>query len=156
MTEGAMIAFLPMNGSWCKQELPHMTLVYAGETNSLQPSDFNALAKDAITVSRLTGSFVLPVTGIEEFGNEDKVDVLTLHPTPQLLAARKIVEHWNKSEFKDFKPHATIGPSGSAAGMHNAYTDGYANKSDETLPTQLYFNRIGAFWGKQSLIFNLD
>lgn len=155
MTEHAMIAFLPSDDghSWCKQDLAHMTLVYAGETDRLQSGDFNKLAKDAISAGRLTGSFVLQVTGVEEFGDDaEKVDVLTFHPTPQLLVARKMVEHWNASQYKDFKPHATIGPVGSAAGFSRTWDE---KPGVSPLPSQLYFNRVGAFWGDKQMVFKL-
>lgn len=155
MSKHAMIAFLPSNGSWCKQELPHMTLVYAGETDRLQSGDFNKLAKDAISAGRLTGSFVLQVTGVEELGDDpEKVDVLTFHPTPQLLVARKMVEYWNASQYKDFKPHATIGPVGSAAEIANRFLDDVP-ENHSVLPTQLWFNKIGAFWGDKQMVFQL-
>lgn len=154
MAESTMLAFLPTDGSWCKQDFPHMTLVYAGER---EESDLNAIAKDAISAARLTGSFNLEVTGVEEMGEgEEAVDVLTLHPTPQLLVARKTVESWNGSSYKEFKPHATIGPVGSAAAIVEnppIYSEGYRR---QVLPTKLYFDRIAACWGDKRLIFRID
>jgi hypothetical protein len=156
MSDDAMIAFLPVDGSWCKQDFPHMTLVWGDSIDNLQPSDFNALAKDAISITRMTGSFNLSVVGVDELGEGmDKVDVLTLYPTPQLLLARNIVEHWDKSGF-DFNPHATIGPAGSAAAIVEAtpvYSEGYRRQA---LPTKLYFNRVAACWGDKRMIFNID
>lgn len=137
---GAMIAFLPTDGSWCRQSLPHMTLVYAGTTDELQSTDFNDLGKDALVVARSMRPFALDVTGVEVFGDEEKVDVLTLYPSPQLLTARRLVEKWNKSEHP-FNAHATIGPEGSAEGM---------------LPSKLYFDRIHVGWGNQNMVFALD
>lgn len=157
MNGHAMIAYLPANGSWCRQELPHMTLVYAGKTEGRPESDFNSLAKDAVSAARLTGAFYLEVTGVEVFGDdEDKVDVLTFYPTPQLLVARKKVEEWNASQFEDYKPHATIGPEGSASEMFDSYQDPFQKELRDGLPLRIYFNRIGAFWGQRSLIFNLS
>lgn len=154
-----MIAFLPTDTSWCKQDFPHMTLVYAGKTTDRAASDFNTLAKDAITCARLTGSFRLDVTGIEVFGpkggsQEDQVDVLTFMPTPKLVTARQIVEHWNASEFKIFTPHATIGPVGSAT--NNPMNSQYEIPGNPAYPLSLYFSRIAACWGDQKLIFNLS
>lgn len=158
----AMIAFLPSDTSWCKQEFPHMTLVYAGKIADRAASDFNTMAKDAITCARLMGSFRLDVHGVEVFGPkdsgpEDQVDVLTFLPTSKLLAARKVVEYWNASEFKNFIPHATIGPVGSAA--NNPMTDPYGTSKmvpgNPAYPTSLYFHQIAACWGDQKLIFNL-
>lgn len=156
MATGAMIAFLPIDGSWCKQDFPHMTLVYAGEITDRSEEEFNQMAKDAISAGRITGCFNLPVTGVEEWGQDEKVDVLTLHSTPQLILARRMVERWNASEFTDFKPHATIGPAGSAAAIVQPspmYSQGYMRQA---LPTKLYFNRIAACWGDKRLIFNID
>jgi len=163
MNDDVMIAFLPEDGSWCKQDLPHMTLVYCGLIENLQPSDLNAMGKDAISAARITGPFSLPVTSVEEFGESEKVDVLVLYPTPQLLLARNVVEHWNKSEFTDFKPHATIGPAGSAFSDNVPYYNNmdmnesrYQMMKRSTLPDRLYFNRIAVCWGDKKLIFNTN
>lgn len=140
MSTGVMLAFLPTDGSWCQQPLPHLTLVYCGTIEELPITSFNELAKDAITVALQTNPFSLDVTGIEVFGeNDEKVDVLTLKAIPPLLTARHLVEGWNASQHP-FNPHCTIGPEGSAQGI---------------LPTRLYFDRILVGWGNRSLIFPL-
>lgn len=157
MADEAMIAYLPEYARWVKQDLPHMTLVYCGPVADLQESDFNAMGKDAIAASWTMGPFSLQVTGVEEFGDNEKVDVVTFYPTPQLLLARKIVEKWNKSEF-DFSPHMTIGPAGSAFEM-NPNNDPYADTSSYTknsIPRSVYFNRIAVCWGPKRLVFNLS
>lgn len=163
--DGIMIAYLPEDGSWCKQDLPHMTLVYAGTIDERAESDFNALAKDAISAARITGPLSLPVTSVEEFGEgEDAVDVLVLYPNPQLLLARKLVEHWNKSQYTDYMPHATIGPAGSALAESVPYYDMGSEISESryqmmrrsTLPDRLYFNRIAAVWGDKKMVFNTN
>lgn len=141
MSDGIMIAYLPTDGSWCKQPLPHMTLVYAGTLQDHEYSDFNRLAKDAIVVSRLTPPFSLDVTGIEVFGDEEKVDVLRLSANPALIRARELVEHWNASEHREFRPHATVGPIGSARGV---------------LPTKLHFDRIMVAFGNEEMTFRLS
>jgi len=141
MSDGIMIAYLPTDGSWCKQPLPHMTLVYAGTLQDHDYSTFNRLAKDAITASRLSGPFSLEVTGVEVFGDEEKVDVLTLSSTPELIRARQLVEGWNMSQHSEFKPHATVGPIGSARGV---------------LPTKLYFDRIMVAFGNEDMTFRLS
>lgn len=162
MDEG-IIAYLPSDSSWCKQDFPHMTLVYTGGTDSRPDSDFSAMSKDAVTAARLTGSFSLPVTGVEEFGkDEDAVDVLTFYPSPQLLVARQLVFGWNVSEFTDFKPHATIGPAGSAAEIEYNHNNSLSRYDDEVrrrpdgLPLSVYFNRIAVCWGERKLIFSLN
>lgn len=142
MSNGVMLAYLPTNTDWCKQDLPHMTLVYCGTTDDLQPSDQNSLAKDCLSAARITGAFALPVTGVEVFGEAgQEVDVLTLYSSREVLLARQLVEKWNASQFKDFKAHATIGPKGSAAG---------------TLPMVLFFDRLMLAWGDQQMIFPLN
>ena len=144
MNTGVMLAFLPTNTDWCKQDLPHVTLVYCGTTDQLKPSDQNALSKDALTVAQTTDPFSTVVTGVEVFGqgtmNQPKVDVLTLYLSPKLLLARQLVEKWNASQYKNYEPHATVGPEGSATG---------------TLPTVLYFDRLLMAWGDKQLIFPL-
>jgi len=135
-----MIAFVPTNTDWCRLPDPHMTLVYCGTISELSLGVFNELAKAAITVARmLHRPFSLDVTGVEVFGDEEKVDVLRLFTTPQILLARQMVERWNASEHP-FEPHATIGPEGSASGI---------------LPTKLYFDQIMVAWGNRQLVFPL-
>jgi 2'-5' RNA ligase len=153
-----MITYLPEDGSWCKQEFPHMTLAYGSPVADLQDSDFNAMAKDAISAARITGPFSLPVVGVEEWGEDERVDVLVLYPTPQLLLARSVVKHWDKSEFSDFKPHATIGPAGSAfvdeVNYNNTVGSTYYRR--QSLPDRLYFDRIAVCWGDKKLVFNTN
>jgi 2'-5' RNA ligase len=140
MTTGVMIAFLPTTDGWYKgPDFAHMTLVYAGEIVSLPLSAFNEIAKDAITVARTMPPFRLPITGVEVFGEGEKVDVLTMQSTPALLRAREMVEKWNASQH-EFAPHVTIGPEGSAEGI---------------LPTELYFRDIIVEWGNRQLRFPL-
>ncbi len=95
------------------------------------------MAKDAASLAMLTNPLTLKVMGVEIFGSEDKVDVLRLQPSPELLSMRRVVESWNASEYA-FNPHATIGPTGSFF---------------ENPPTNLIFNRIMVGWGKESLTF---
>lgn len=140
MNDGVMIAYIPTDGSWCRQDLPHMTLVYAGTLQDVDISSFNRLAKDAISASRVTRPFALDVVGVEVFGDEEKVDVLRLQATPQLMAARRLVEGWNASQHP-FNPHCTVGPEGSAEGR---------------LPTKLWFEEIMVAWGNRRLNFRLD
>jgi hypothetical protein len=157
MNDGAMIAYIPVDGSWCKQDFPHMILVYAGLITDLNESDFNAMAKDAISAARITGTFNLNVTGVEQLGEGiDQVDALMLYPTPHLLLARNLVQKWNKSEFTDFLPHATIGPVGSATAIVAPAPQFSQSYMRQSLPTRLFFNRIAACWGDKKLIFNID
>jgi 2'-5' RNA ligase len=116
--QSAMIALLPITTDWCQIKLPHMTLVYAGETDKLKPTDFNELAKDACSIAMLSRSITLEVIGKEVFGNwtdnpADQVDVFRLRPTSELMAMRRMVDQWNASEHP-FNPHVTIGPTGTS------------------------------------------
>lgn len=139
MNDGVMIAFLPTDGGFVRQDLPHMTLVYCGTTTDLSPTDLSELAKTTLSIARVTKPFDLKVSGLEVFGDEEKVDVLTLFPIPELLTARSLCAAWDASE-RPFNPHVTIGPEGSASRM---------------LPTHLYFNRICLSWGERLLEFSL-
>lgn len=141
-SQGAMIAFLPVEASWCKLDLPHMTLVYAGTIDTLRPSDFNALAKDAAMIGMLFRPFALQVTHLDVFGDEEKVDVLRFRATPELIAARRTVEKWNASQHP-FRPHATVGPAQSFVDMRD-------------FPRMIGFDRIMVGWGDENLTFNLN
>lgn len=162
MSDSAMIAFLPANAPYVKQDFPHLTLVYAGLIEDRDRSEFNAMAKDGISAARVTGSFSLSVVGVETLGDAgEEVDALTMFPTPQLLVARQMVDSWNKSEFSatDFLPHVTIGPAGSAflQGNTNGSIDpSYTNRSRNTLPNSVFFDRLAVCWGDDRLIFSLS
>jgi 2'-5' RNA ligase len=141
--DSVMIALLPITTDWCKIDLPHLTLVYAGKKKDLDNTSYGDLAKDAASIAQMSRPIVLEVLGREMFGNwstdpNDAVDVYRLRKTPEIEAMRSVVERWNKSEFP-FNPHVTIGPPG--------VTNGYD-------PGVIAFNRIGVFWGDQSLVFN--
>lgn len=137
---GVMLAFLPTYTEWCNIDLPHMTLVYAGQKDELQPGDFNTLAKDAASLAMLTRPFSLRVKGIEIFGEGEQVKVLKLQATTELLAMRRFVEQWNKSQHP-FNPHATIGPYASVV---------------EVVPRILAFDRLMVAWGEEQITFWLN
>lgn len=136
-SDSVMIALLPITTDWCRIECPHMTLVYAGEKKDLPSTAFNELAKDAASIAMLSRPIMLQVTGVEIFGEEDKVNVLRLLPTSELWAMRRMVEKWNKSEYP-FRPHATIGP---------------ANQYEVNTPSHLAFDRVMVGWGDDQLVF---
>lgn len=146
-SDGVMIALLPINSDWCKIECPHMTLVYAGKIGDQKADAFNALAKDASMLASLSRPITLRTAGAEIFGDtlakaygEDKVDVIKLQPSPELLAMRRVVESWNASEFP-FNPHVTVGPAGSLL---------------PEMPTHIAFNKIMVGWGPEQLVFSLN
>lgn len=160
MSDTSMIAFLPTNGSWVKQDFPHMTLVYGGSIEGRDKSEFNEMAKDAISASRAVGGFALNVTGVETLGDPgEEVDALMLYPSPQLLVANQMVKKWDKGDFPDYKPHVTIGPAGSAyAQQIQTNTDevSYRDRRSYTLPQSVYFDRLAVCWGDDRLIFALN
>lgn len=133
----AMIALVPITSDWCQHDCPHMTLVYAGELEDLSPSTFNELAKDAASLAMLTSSLYVRTVGVEVFGEQEKVNVIRLQPTPELLAMRRAVERWNASKFP-FDPHVTVGP---------------ATNFVHDVPSALAFDRIMVGWGEDKLTF---
>jgi 2'-5' RNA ligase len=160
MSDTAMIAFLPANGSFVKQDFPHLTLVYAGPIAGRDKSEFNSMGKDGISAARVTGSFTLNVTGVETLGDAgEEVDALMMYPTPQLVVARQMVQQWNKSEFEELLPHVTIGPAGSAYAQRvvdSSDETSYSNRRRDLLPSSVYFDRLAVCWGDDRLIFNLN
>lgn len=129
----------------------------------LPDSQFNELTKDAISASRVTGSFSLNVTGMQELGGGDTgnppVDALVFYPTPQLLLARNIVQKWDQDGFPTYLPHATIGPAGSAVAMsvpQNVWPDVNGRTPMKGLPSSLWFNRLAVCWGDKKIVFNIS
>lgn len=160
MSTTAMIAFLPANGSWAKQDFPHLTLVFAGEIADRPMTEFNDMGKDAISAARAIGSFSCNVTGVEQLGDAgEEVDALILYPTPQLLVARSMTEKWDQSGFPEFLPHVTIGPAGSAFAQQvqdNTDDINWRDRRRDILPSNIFFDRLAICWGDKRLLFSLD
>lgn len=140
--KSAMIALLPINTEWCKQDLPHMTLVYAGEITNLSDGAYNELAKDGASLAMISGLITLRVIGVDVYGTDEKVDVLKLQPSSELLAMRELVEQWNASEHP-YSPHATIGPMGSSVQLQQT----------GEIPRWLAFDRVFVGWGERNMTF---
>lgn len=142
--DGVMIALLPIVSDWCALSLPHLTLVYAGKTGDLKPTDFNEMAKDASMLACLSDPITCRVLSRETFGNDPDgdppVDVFRLQPTQQLMAMRRFVDDWNASDW-DFTPHVTIGPQGTVV---------------EYPPRYVAFDRVAVCWGTDQIIFNMN
>lgn len=137
-SEHVMIALLPITTDWCHIELPHMTLVYAGKINDLRRTAQNDISKDAAALAMVCRPLTLRVTGTDVFGDDlEKVDVLRLETTSELLAMRHFVDDWNKS-VHPFNPHVTIGPAGLNPVMQ---------------PSHLAFDRSLVSWGNDKLTF---
>lgn len=139
-SDGAMIALLPTTSDWCKIDLPHLTLVYAGKSSELKPTDFNEMAKDAASIAMMSGPISLKVIERTTFGPDtDRVDVFRLMASPELWAMRRMVEDWNASEFP-FNPHVTIGPVGTLV---------------DFAPMYIAFDRVMVEFGTESIPFKL-
>jgi len=114
--DGVMVALLPIISDWANIELPHLTLVYAGQVGELSASDLDGLSKAALSIALLCAPITLRTLTKDVFGegtdDNPKVDVLRFHPNLELLKMRAIVEDWNASDFP-FRPHLTVGPVGT-------------------------------------------
>lgn len=140
----AMIALLPIVSDWCKIDLPHLTLVYAGMLTDLKPEDYTNLLRDASALAIISNPLTLRVGATAVFGDNTpdnpQVNVLKFVSTPELSSMRTFVEKWNASQFP-FNPHATIGPVDGLPIMN--------------VPSFVAFNRIMVGWGTDSMTFNL-
>lgn len=136
----AMVSLLPNNGWWSKLEIPHLTLVFAGKIDQLQASQFNNMAKDAASIAMMQPRFSVKVIGTDVFGSngDEEVDVFTLQKTPELMAMRRFLEKYNKSDYVEFKPHVTIGPAGGGIPQ---------------IPDIIIFDRINVAWGNEYMTF---
>lgn len=129
-----MIAFLPLEASWVKQDLPHLTLVFGGEISDRTDQDFKEMMADMVIAATLMPRFSLLSLGVEQFGEGvEQVDVLRFVPTTPLLAVHRVVERWSKSQYMSYNPHVTIGPVGTANSVE--------------LPFRVHFDRILLAWG---------
>lgn len=140
--DSSMIAFLPKSAPWVKQDLPHLTLVYAGEISESDAELKSELIFNAAVIAMLLPKFQLKAKSLEIFGEEDKVDVLTFEPTTNLLKARQLVKEYNASQHKIYKPHVTIGPAQDRSGL--------------VLPHLVEFDRIMVGWGDERYEFELQ
>lgn len=136
--DSVMVALLPMSSEWTKVRIPHLTLVYAGEIKNLKPTVFNELAKDACSIAQMSSPITIPVRGLELFGEANDVKVLTVRPTPELWAMRRMVERWNASDHP-YNPHVTVGDRTTVI---------------NEIPSYIAFDRIVVGWGEDYITFN--
>lgn len=141
VSQSVMVALLPLEPvEWTQTDLPHMTLVYAGQIPDLRPTVFNELGKIAAVIGNGFAPVVTDVLATDILGDEELVDVLLLRPTQEILAMRAMLEPWDASMHR-FKPHVTVGPAGSVK---------------DHVPNQLIFDRCIVKWGKsESIVYNL-
>jgi len=138
-SDSVMIALLPTSSAWCKQPLPHMTLVYCGKTDDLNLGNKNEMAKVALNLAMSCCPLTCAVTGVDGYGDDGSEEVLTLQTTPELLAMRSTVEKWNASEYS-FSPHVTCGPLGTVG---------------DDIPSEISFDRICVCWGDEQMSFKM-
>lgn len=139
--DSVMIALLPITTDWCKIDLPHLTLVFSGLVTDHPAGDFNAMAKDVSDLAQLARPIVLSVMKTDKLGPpEEPVSALILRPTTELIAMRNFVKKWDRSDYPEYIPHATIGP----------YPSG-----DTVPPSLLAFDRIMVAWGNDQITFRL-
>lgn len=143
--ESVMVALLPTESSWCRQMLPHLTLVYVGEIPDLSPTIQGELLKAAMTIATSFAPLSLAVMGVERFGEPDNpVDVLLMENNSTLLSIQLGVERWSASNQVDefpFTPHCTIGPPGAIVGV--------------TVPQEISFDRVLVGYGSENTSYKL-
>lgn len=136
--QSVMVALLPFDNQLPEVESPHLTIVYCGEVPELTDQTLIFLNKIASSLAILSKPISLKSTGVEVFGEEEKVNVIRLISNPQLLAIRSFFEDWDNNEFPVYKPHVTIGPVGEKL---------------YRIPMILKFDRILVSWGEQRFIY---
>lgn len=138
-----MIALLPDKAGWVKQDLPHLTVVYAGEIPDAKRSLFGEMVSETTALGLSINPMRLWSSGVKQFGEGDeRVDVLTFETSPELLYVRQRVEKWSKSQYVNYNPHVTIGPVGSS--------------EIEKLPRTVVFNKLLLAWGDRHFRYDLE
>lgn len=138
MTDG-MVALLPVEASWCKIDIPHVTIIYLEDVDNLEKGAFYEISKKVSSIALATSIFSEKVIGVKIFGEEEKVDVLELQKGRQLLEFKELLDRWDSGTFPEFRPHATIGKMGSTEPL--------------SIPLILTFDRIAIGWGDDYFVF---
>ena len=113
----------------------HLTLVWAGDV--ADSSAVAALSIIGASWARTNGAFVARVMGMALFGENHNEPVLLVELTPEIALLRASVQQYNKSEYKEYRPHVAI--PGLTAKVRNL----------KTRPKHLYFNQM-ALWPGQN------
>lgn len=137
--ESVMVALYPTSKEWTTLDLPHLTLVYAGEIPDIPYGIRKDLEKVSLQIAQSFGVQRLRVESTPVFGKKDKVDVLRFRASEDLLLMRELLERWNKSEYKTYQPHATVGPKGSLG----------------EFPEVVVFDRVALVWGDDETVYEL-
>jgi len=141
-TDDIMVALLPTETYWSTLEYPHLTLVYAGLVNDQPAHVHNELLKVANELAQAHPTMHLYSEGIDVLGPPDKqVDVVKIKLSTRLFMMRGRLVKYNASEYKEFKPHCTIGPVGSAR---------------NNIPEIIVFDRIVVAWGEDRMVYKLN
>lgn len=136
--QSVMVALLPTSSEWCHIELPHLTLVYAGEIPDIPEMVHSELLKAALLIAMTNAPSTLAVTGTEIFGDENKVDVIRLFESVPLKTMRLVVRWWDQDKYP-FNPHVTVGPVGSL----------------DYIPQIITFDRVLVSWGTKQDVYHL-
>lgn len=119
INDKVMVALLPVFSDGMQTDLPHLTLVYAGRTDVLSPSDLDGLSKAASSIAMFSRPVTMRTLTKDVFGDgtegSPKVDVLRFHPNLEVIKMRNLVDDWDASDFP-FRPHMAVGPEGSWVG----------------------------------------
>lgn len=139
-----IVALLPTDDSWCKVEPAHMTLIYVGEREKFSTSKFLGLVKDVAAIAILSNPIMAKILGQDVFGEDEKVDVLLVTSTPEILSIRRMLEKWDTGDFPSFEPHVTVGPVGTINDW---------NSQSVPMPIYLNFDRIAILSGEDRIPF---
>ena len=136
-----MVALYPIDGtaSWSKAKPPHLTLVYSGDTGSS-----NVRKEDLLdTAKRIADAYaplVVNVQGTGRLGEDGEATVALLESTPELLAMRALLAHFNRSQYTGFIPHVTVNYNGEPA---------------DKIPSVVAFDAIAVHYGKDTTVYPL-
>lgn len=142
-----IVALIPQDSSWTKVETPHMTLVSIGNVEDLKVNRFNELAKDVASIAMLSNPIMAKVMGKDVMGTDQRVDVLLIDPSPEILSIHRMLRDWDNGDFPSFEPHVTVGPEGSWNQNWDMSTNGMP------MPMYITFDRIMILWGSEKLPF---
>ena len=141
--DSSMIALLPDEAPWVKQDLPHLTLVYSGEVAKLSDQDIILLKGLTRALSLVFRPQLLDSISVDVFGkDDDRVHVVRTSKSDDLTLMRSLAERFDASEYKVYKPHVTVGPIGQT--------------QVSGVPDQILFDRIGLFIGDEKWVYNLS
>ena len=143
IARGIMVCLYPAEGEadWSTEEPPHLTLVYGGKTGESDVSQ-DDLLEVAQYISDQYGPMSINADRLDTLGKTGEANVVMMERTPALIDMRRLLNKFNRSEFKTFKPHVTIDNDGDEGGMDEA-------------PDNIYFDAIAVHYGDDVHVFPL-